>query len=103
MGQAAKDLDYPHIGSDPLIAGGVPCIEGTRITVRCIAGYYQLGMSGGEILVSLQHLTAAQMHAAPAYYFDHQEEVDRDLADAADLDRWKAKVIGHDVPTNTSA
>lgn len=103
MGPTARRLEYPHIGSDPLIAGGVPLIEGTRITVRCIAAYYQLGMSVDEILASLRHLTAAQVHAALAYYFDHQVEVDRDLADAADLDRWKASVLGHEAPPTTSA
>jgi uncharacterized protein (DUF433 family) len=102
MGEAERIPEYRHIGTDPKIAGGAPIIEGTRITVRCIAGYYQLGMSVDEILASLRHLTAAQVHAALAYYFDHQEEVDRDLADAADLDRWKAEARGHGKPSNTS-
>jgi len=102
MGQAAKKLEYPHIGSDPAIAGGVPFIEGTRITIRSIAGYYQMGLSVDEILASLRHVTAAQVHAALAYYFDHQEEVDRDLADATDLDRWKDAVAGHEASSKTS-
>ena len=41
---------YPHIGSDPEIADGEPIVIGTRITVRCIAGYYQMGMSADENL-----------------------------------------------------
>ena len=59
--------------SDPGIAGGRPVIAGTRITVNCIAGYYQLGMSIDEVLDSLRHLTPAQGHSALAYYFGHQE------------------------------
>ena len=58
---------YPHIVFHPEIAGGAPIIEGTRITVRCIAGYYQLGMSVDEILLSLSHLTSSQVHSALAY------------------------------------
>jgi uncharacterized protein (DUF433 family) len=54
-----------------------------------VAGYYQLGMSVDEILQSLPHLTAAQVHAALAYYFDHQKEIDRDIARNSDLGYWK--------------
>ena len=48
------------------IAGGAPIIKGTRIAVRAIVGYYQLGMSTDEILQSLPHLTQSQVHAALA-------------------------------------
>ncbi len=34
----AKAIRYPHITSHPGIAGAAPIIEGTRITVRTIAG-----------------------------------------------------------------
>jgi hypothetical protein len=50
MGVAVKKIDYPYITFEPEIAGGTPLIEGTRITVRTVAGYYQIGMSVDEIL-----------------------------------------------------
>ncbi|WP_207679671.1 DUF433 domain-containing protein [Desulfonema magnum] len=93
MSVALKNQTYPYIGSDPNIAGGVPLIEGTRITVRCIAGYYQMGMSVDEILNSLSHLTPSQVHAALAYYFDHQEEIDADLTEVSDENYWKEQVL----------
>ena len=86
---------YPHIGSDPKIADGKPIIIGTRITVRCIAGYYQMGMSADEILTTLIHLTPSQVHSALAYYFDHQDEVDMDLSESSDADSWKQKIMLH--------
>ena len=86
---------YPHIGSNPEIADGKPIIIGTRITVRCIAGYYQMGMSADEILTTLLHLTPSQVHSALAYYFDHQEEVEMDLAETSDVDSWKSKIVLH--------
>ena len=49
MGKALKIISYPHITSHRGIANGSPIIEGTRITVRCIAAYYQMGMSVDEI------------------------------------------------------
>jgi len=85
-----KNLSYPYITSEQNILSGSPIIEGTRIPVRCIAGYYQIGMSVDDILISLAHLTPAQVHSALAYYFDHQDEVDKDLQEASDTEYWKA-------------
>lgn len=53
MSITLKKTSYPYITSHHKIAGGAPVIEGTRITVRCVAGYYEMGMSGDEILTSL--------------------------------------------------
>ena len=95
MTVALKTKTYPHIGSDSKIADGKPIIVGTRITVRCVAGYYQMGMSADEILTTLPHLTPSQLHSALAYYFDHQEEVDKDLTESSDVEFWKSKIAAH--------
>ena len=83
---------YPHIASSPRILNGVPVIKGTRIAVRTVAGYYQLGMTPDEILQSLPRLTQSELHSALAYYFDHQKEIDRDLTRNADVDYWRSQV-----------
>ena len=93
MALALKKVVYPHITTHRGIAGGEPVIEGTRITVRCIAGYYQMGMSVDEILTSLSHLTPAQVHSALAYYFDHKREIDRNLEVSCDAEFWKQQVL----------
>ena len=80
---------YSHIVRHRSILGGIPVVAGTRNPVRAIAGYYQMGMNADEILESLPHLTLAQLHAALAYYFDHQKEIDRDLSRTNDLGYWK--------------
>ena len=95
MTLTARKFDYPYIMSNPGIAGGRPVIEGTRITINCIAGYYQLGMSIDEILDSLRHLTPSQVHSALAYYFDHQDEINLDLEDQANIEYWKNQVQSH--------
>jgi len=84
MAVALQTKTYAHIGYDPDIADGKPIIVGTRITVRCIAGYYQMGMSADEILTTLPHLLA--------YYFDHQDEIDTDLSESSDVEFWKSQV-----------
>lgn len=95
MAITARKMKYPYIVSRPGIAGGRPVIEGTRVTVNCIAGYYQLGMSIDDILNSLRHITPSQVHSALAYYFDHRDEIDAELSDAADVEYWKEQVKSH--------
>jgi len=95
MNVALQTKIYPYIGSESEIAAGKPIIVGTRITVRCIAGYYQMGMNADEILTTLSHLTPSQVHSALAYYFDHQEEVDTDLAESSDVEFWKSQIAPH--------
>jgi len=80
---------YPHITRSRTILNGVPIIAGTRTPVRSVAGYYQLGMTADEILQAVPHLSAAQVHAALGYYFDHQKEIDRDIARNSDFEHWK--------------
>ena len=54
-----------------------------------------MGMSANEILTTLIHLTSSQVHSALAYYFEHQEEVDMDLAETSAVDSWKKKIALH--------
>lgn len=95
MSIAVKNLTYPYITSNPEIAGGTAIIEGTRITVRTIASYYQMGMDVDEILSTLSHLTASQIHSALAYYFDHQHEIDSELTEYSDEEYWESQVKQH--------
>lgn len=96
MTVAVKEKQYPHIEFNPDISDGKPILVGTRVTVRSIAGYYQMGMSVDEILTTLPHLSASQVHSALAYYFDHQEDIDTDLKESSDVDYWKTRV---DIPS----
>ena len=102
MSIAVKQLNYPYIAYNSGISGGTPIIEGTRITVRCIAGYYQMGMSVDEIMATLHHLTPSQVHSALAYYFDHQNEINKELEETSDVEYWKEQVLGHPAQKGTS-
>ncbi len=75
-----KVLDQ-HIEITPDIAGGKPRIAGHRITVHDIAVWHErMGMSADEIAVEY-NLTLSDVYAALAYYFDHRDEVDRQIAE----------------------
>lgn len=68
------------IERSPEIRQGRPCIAGTGVTVRRIAGWYNLGLTPEEIAAKIEHLTLAQIHAALAYYHANRDEIDGDIA-----------------------
>ena len=68
------------IERSPEIRKGRPCIAGTGVTVRRIAGWYNLGLTPEEIAAKIEHLTLAQIHAALAYYHANRDEIDSDIA-----------------------
>lgn len=70
------DPRHPLIVQTPGCLGGRPRIDGLRISVQHIAiDYEKLGMSPDEICDAYSPLTLAQVHAALAYFYDHQEEI----------------------------
>jgi uncharacterized protein (DUF433 family) len=87
-------------------------LVGTRVRVQDIYSFSEVqGLSPEEISRSLPHLTLAQIHAALAYYFDHRDEILKELREdeafvsefrrthgegplAAKLAQWESN--GHD-------
>jgi uncharacterized protein (DUF433 family) len=68
------------IERSPEIRKGRPCISGTGVTVRRIAGWYNLGLTPEEIAAKMESLSLAQIHAALAYYHATRDEIDDDIA-----------------------
>jgi uncharacterized protein (DUF433 family) len=69
---------YPHIVKTEGVCGGEATIEGTRIAVWHLVGYYyKVGMSVEEILAEWDYLTPAQVFSALAYYHDNRDEIER--------------------------
>lgn len=62
------------------IRKGRPCIAGTGVSVRRIAGWYNLGLTPEEIAAKIEHLSLAQIHAALTYYHANRDEIDSDIA-----------------------
>ncbi|MBD1807375.1 DUF433 domain-containing protein [Microcoleus sp. FACHB-SPT15] len=72
-----EQISVEHIEINPNIRGGKPRIIGTRIAVEDIAVMHlKMGHSLIEV-ASKYDLSLASVYAAMAYYFDHQEEIDR--------------------------
>lgn len=80
-------LAIDHIVSTPNICGGAPRIEKTRVRVADIAIYSVMHNWSVEKIADELEITPAQIHAALAYYYDHQAEIDADIKAGDDLAR----------------
>lgn len=75
MAEAATQ--YAHIAIDE---DGIPWIEGANTkVVELVAEVAAHGWSPEELAYQHPHLTLAQVHSALAYYWDHRDEVEKDL------------------------
>src|SRR6185295_4463457 len=87
--KTATALAYPHVATDSRIMGGRPCIAGTRVRVMDIVGAYKSGLTDEQLRehFSTRPLTLSEIHAALAYYYDHQEEIDAAFGEDESLGR----------------
>jgi uncharacterized protein (DUF433 family) len=70
-------ITYLHIEMTPQ---GVPILAGTTIKVaEVVMDRLAHHWDADEIQRQHPHLSLAQIHSAPAYYYDHQIEVDKDI------------------------
>jgi uncharacterized protein (DUF433 family) len=81
MPRSALKVRHPHIVTRKGYCGGSPVIAGTKFPVRSVVSYVlRQGMIPEELVTEFPHLTLAQVYDALSYYYDHQKEVDQDLA-----------------------
>ncbi len=69
-----------HITKTPGVCGGKACIAGHRIRVMDIVVWHEKrGQSPGDIVAAFPGITLADVHAALAYYFDNQQEIEEEF------------------------
>src|SRR5947207_3217910 len=72
------EVTYPHletIAGSPARLKRLPRVRVSQI----VTDYRNHGWSAEEICLHYPHLKPAEVHAAMAYYFDHQAEMDAEL------------------------
>ena len=75
-----------HIETTPGVCGGKPRVAGTRIRVEDIVVWHEFqGKSPNEIVADFPRLSLADVHAALTYYFDHREEIQRQMREAREF------------------
>jgi uncharacterized protein (DUF433 family) len=73
--------DRVRIVSTPGVRSGQPRIDGHRITVADVAIWHErMGLSPDEIVSSRPSITLSDVHAALAYYYEHRQQIDADIA-----------------------
>jgi len=73
-------LEKKHVVKTPGTCGGKPRIEGTRIRVQDVYVWHELqGQAPEEIVNNFPHLSLADVYSALAYFFDHRDEILRDV------------------------
>ncbi|NWF98854.1 MAG: DUF433 domain-containing protein [Nitrospirae bacterium] len=70
---------HPYITFRDDIGGGKPIIKGTRTRVSNIIAYYKLGYSPEELDREFPHLTLSKIYDALSYYYEHQNEIDKEI------------------------
>jgi len=71
-------VDYPHISVSP---EGVPVITGTGTKVfEIVLDHIAHGSDAREIQREFPYLSLGAIYSALAYYYDHQAEMDEDIA-----------------------
>lgn len=80
VAQKAK-TKHPYIVSLKTHCGGSPVITGTKFPVRSVVFYVlKQGMTPEELVKEFSHLTLPQIYDALSYYYENQEEIDKELS-----------------------
>ncbi|HKB46716.1 MAG TPA: DUF433 domain-containing protein, partial [Ktedonobacterales bacterium] len=74
-----KAVEVGHIEIDPEVLGGEPHIAGHRIGVSDVAIWVNFHHMRAEQIAEEFHLTLSEVYAALTYYYDHKDEIDRDI------------------------
>jgi uncharacterized protein (DUF433 family) len=94
MARAAEKMTHPYIVSRKDYCGGSPVIKGTKFPVRSVVNYIlRQGLSPEELVKEFPHLTLAQVYDALSYYYDHAEDIERELEENAE-ERLRAEKAG---------
>ena len=74
------EITYPHIEKIEGSSARLKRIPRIRVA-QIVIDYLNHGWSADEICIHYPHLKLAEVHSAMAYYFDHQLEIDDEIAE----------------------
>jgi uncharacterized protein (DUF433 family) len=93
----APKLAFEYIVKEPDYCSGKAAIGATRVRVNNVVYLHKQGKTADEIRVEYPDLTHAQVYAALAYYHDHKDEIEAELAEDEGADgryeQRKAKAL----------
>ena len=72
-------LNIALITSNPQVRGGRPCLLGTGLRVSDVVIAYRDQQRSPDTIAADYGVSLAGVHAGLAYYYEHQDEIDRDI------------------------
>src|SRR5262245_45706885 len=89
----STQIAYPHIDKregEPARLQRVPRVRVAQI----VMDYLAYGWSVDEICRQYPYLRPAEAHAAMAYYYDHQDEIEKEIErDREEVERDRAQAV----------
>jgi uncharacterized protein (DUF433 family) len=74
-------IKHPYIVSSEKRCGGSPIIAGTKFPVRSVVFYIlKQGITPEELVKEFTHLNLSQIYDALSYYYEHKEQIDKELS-----------------------
>src|SRR5262245_52830786 len=80
----STEVTYPHIEKIEGSSARLKRLPRVRVA-QIVIDYLNHGWSADEICIHYPHLKPAEVHSAMAYYFDHQSEIDDEIAEEQQL------------------
>jgi hypothetical protein len=74
------EMKYPHVQKEPGEPARLERQPRTRVSM-IVRDHVECGLSPDEIVRQYPYLKHAEVYAALAYYFDHAEEIGREIED----------------------
>jgi uncharacterized protein (DUF433 family) len=95
--ESMSTVAFPHIAFG---ADGTPMLEGTTTkVVEVVLDRIAHHWDAEEIQRQHPHLRLSQIYAALAYYYDHQDEIDQDIARRLErVDRLRVELGADQLP-----
>jgi uncharacterized protein (DUF433 family) len=81
----SEEVLHPYVERRPGVQGGRAVIKGSRFPVSSIVLNHRRGLSVDEILREFPDLKPAEVYDVLSYYYDHQAEIEADIAALNDL------------------
>ena len=86
MPQTVEKVKHAYIVSRKGYCGGRPIIAGTKFPVSSVVNYIlKQGMTPEELVKEFPHLSFSQIYDALSYYYDHKEEMDKDIESSSEI------------------
>lgn len=81
----------------PDVLGGRVVVRGTRVTVQSIVGSHLDGFSPEQIAEACEGVAVGDVHAALAYYYKHQAELDAEHEAETNAGETAARELGIEI------